>query len=111
MGLEIVGRVESRTECGKKKIYPFSNGSQFMDWAASNCDRCKKSTESGDFTCDIQKEISYAAIDDGSVSEDIAKRMGYSDPLLYCWMCTEVEWTDEWKELYQAKHPKLPIFE
>ncbi len=85
---------------------PFSNGSQYIDWCNSNCCRCDKSWNNGGaWLCDIEKALSYAAIDDGKVSDEIGKRMGFTDPLEYVWMCPEVEWTAEWiKEKTERDH-------
>jgi hypothetical protein len=80
---------------------PFSCGSQHADWESSNCDRCtKRIPDDADYTgfrCDIQKAIGEAFMTDGTVSKDIARRMGYTDHLAYNWPCTEVDWTPEWK--------------
>ena len=79
-------------------IKPFSNGTQCLDWQASNCERCKKYRR--DFmdpeACPIDLALGDACIDDGKITNKMAKRMGY-DPDKYVWMCGEVEWTDEWK--------------
>jgi hypothetical protein len=89
------------TENTNNRQRPFSNGGQFMDWCASNCDRCVKSFNDGG-ECDIEEALFIASIDDGTVSEDIARRMGYLKPDgttsgAYGWPCTEVEWTEDWK--------------
>lgn len=50
--------------------YPFSNGAQAADWLARNCDRCSKDD------CEIEAAIMEAWAGDGSVSDEIWKRMG-----------------------------------
>lgn len=78
---------------------PFSNGSQFGDWQSSNCFRCKKYNEDYRLSCPIDVAIGMAYIGDGTVSEDIYKRMGADSNInAYVWMCLEADWTDEWKE-------------
>jgi hypothetical protein len=80
-------------------IRPFSNGTQYADWLASNCDRCKKQN-SGD--CFIQTSLACAYVGDGEVPEDIAKKMGRTEETknTYVWPCSEVELTEEWKKEY-----------
>ena len=98
------------TENTNNRQRPFSNGGQFMDWCASNCDRCvlgNANRESG--ACDIEQALALAYLDDGTVSEDIARRMGYLKPdgttdRNYAWPCTEVEWTEDWKAEVLARH-------
>lgn len=69
----------------KNRVSIFSNGSQYMDWMDRNCCECAKEV------CEYQRAISVAAIDDGTISNEIAKRMGYTDPLEYTWDCPEKE--------------------
>lgn len=72
---------------------PFSNGSQYGDWAASNCWRCTKDAPIGvPPTCPIQIALDGALFDDGTVSKDIARRMGYlGHEGHYGWPCGEIE--------------------
>jgi len=78
-------------------IHPFSSGSQHGDWRASNCDRCTKYTHNpNESKCEIDKAILKAQFGNGTVSDEIAKRMGYydnngKDGFSYVWMCNEVE--------------------
>ncbi len=80
------------------RIRPFYCGSQAADWQESNCNRCTKNTPSelGMPTCPIQRAVFEAYISDGTVSAEIAVRMGIDDDLAYLWQCGEVEWTPEW---------------
>ena len=78
------------------RFSPFSNGSQFVDWESSNCGDCKlyNPDEYSVTTCQIHEALADAAIDDGKVSQGIAKRMGYlgedgSENGNYIWFCTE----------------------
>lgn len=73
------------------KVKPFSSGSQFDDWEASNCHKCKY-YELGN--CDIALALIFAYWDDGTVSQEIANRMGYVKDK-YVWQCTEVNWIEE----------------
>jgi hypothetical protein len=54
-------------------------------------------TPEGCCTCGIRAAISAAAVDDGTVSARTAERMGYTDPLAYCWQCSEFELREEVK--------------
>jgi hypothetical protein len=84
-----------------KRIRPFSCGTQYGDWYMSNCDRCKKGAREGQegFKCDIDEALFEAYFGDGTVSREIAERMGaIENEGAYTWKCPEVEWTDEWKK-------------
>lgn len=82
---------------------PFHCGTQGADWDARNCDQCRKRwrEEEGDvWPCDIQKAVFLAYWDDGTVSADIAKRMGLpKDGLVYNWDCTEKRAEGDFEEL------------
>ena len=86
-----------------KQIRPFSNGSQYADWEASNCGRCKKAVGDGDegYPCEIQKALDYACVGTGKILLEIWDRMGH-DEGNYIWQCGEVDWTEEWKAEYLA---------
>lgn len=78
----------------ENRYYPFHSGSQDADWQNYNCSRCKKGYEhNGDkFVCDIDEALQTAFWEDGSVSEDIALRMGAIEQKgYYCWRCPEFE--------------------
>jgi hypothetical protein len=81
-----------------EEVRPFSCGSQYGDWRSRNCDRCIKSYDNqnpqpknGMGPCDIDNAIGIAYIGSGSVTHEIAKRMGYDDPCAYGWDCPERE--------------------
>lgn len=73
-------------------IRPFSNGTQYIDWQIRNCDRCKKAcTDSGNSPiCPIKKALALASWGDGTISDELGKRMGYEpgNPR-YTWDCPE----------------------
>ncbi|MHB0967422.1 MAG: hypothetical protein ACYC36_13315 [Bellilinea sp.] len=73
--------------------YPFSSGTQFADWTENNCRRCKRyGTKPDPEKCEIDFAFGDAFWGDGSVSEDIAKRMGYLDnQRSLVWRCNEFE--------------------
>jgi len=75
----------------QERVAIFANGCQRMDWEDLNCCRCAKRgyTPEGWFTCGIEAAVSAAAVDDGTVSARIAQRMGYTDPPVYSWECSE----------------------
>lgn len=81
---------------------PFHCGSQAADWTCSNCDRCKKQSPRDaafdEMTCEIERAIGEAYMSDGTVSQEMAKRMGYDgSPTSYLWQCGEWEPTEAWK--------------
>lgn len=91
---------------GMSRFRPFSNGTQYLDWETSNCSRCTKTLERHDgyFICSIEAALNAAMFDDGTISESIAKRMGYlNNRDAYSWPCGEVEWTAEWQAEYEAR--------
>ena len=80
---------------------PFSNGSEFLDWLARNCDRCDKGMrvdEWGDpaeCPCPIEEAL-HSPNEDGYIEPEIAARMGYpehayhtSGVRYYTWDCPE----------------------
>jgi hypothetical protein len=89
------------------RIQPFYCGSQYMDWLTANCERCKK-YDLEQSSCEIDSALFEACIDDGTVSEEIAVRMGFlvdgKQNGNYNWMCPEVDWTEEWKAEYLRRN-------
>jgi hypothetical protein len=84
------------------RVSPFSNGIQFSQWVSSNCDRCTKAYDeaSGAWRCPIQEALDAVYLDDGSVSPEIAARMGATSPAnagRYAWPCGEIDYTEAWK--------------
>lgn len=73
-----------------RRVWPFSCGTQRAEWIARNCCDCTK--YDGDdirrSACDIDKALGEAFMTNGSVSEEIARRMGYSEGL-NMWVCPE----------------------
>lgn len=89
------------------KHRPFHCGTQAADWEENNCAVCVKgASEDPDkfmdtLSCPIQKAITEAYWDDGSVSEEIAERMGYLDNspprqkgFSLIWLCKERQLAD-----------------
>lgn len=93
----------------EERIYVFSCGSQYDDWTSSNCDRCTKGwrvvNPDEPMACDIQEALLVACFEDGTVSPEVAARMGVSEATKgrYNWCCGEVDWTPEWKAEYTAR--------
>lgn len=89
------------------KFYPWSNGTQWMDWEGSNCDRCTKSKLNDDYwaeACPILNAIFMSQIDGEGLSEEMARRCGYVEHEgAYVWPCAEVKWTEEWKAEYRRR--------
>jgi hypothetical protein len=75
-------------------VTPFCCGTQYADWKMYNCERCKKryDEKKGEWKCEIEKEIDVAYIGDGTIPEDIWKRMGGPENKgNYNWRCPEFE--------------------
>ena len=77
---------------------PFYCGSQHGDWRMRNCDRCAKGYDNQvpepqywTGPCEIDNAIASAYIGSGTVKDDIAQRMGYTDPCALTWACPEFE--------------------
>lgn len=73
---------------------PFHSGSQFADWQDRNCGRCWKFDIEAAFDeskCEIDAALGDAMFGDGTVSAEIALRMGFTDPVSYTWVCPERE--------------------
>lgn len=98
------------------RIHLFANGTQYMDWTANNCDRCTKAgdpSESGSSTCPLFEAIYDAAADDGTVSAEVARRLGTSaDDTRYVWRCLASELKPDvaeqaraWVAAVQVIHP------
>lgn len=76
------------------KVSPFSNGCQHIDWDSANCDLCEKGYYNNNETdcCEIDVALTHAAVDDGTVSAEMAERMGYTRfEGRYNWPCLEFE--------------------
>lgn len=75
-------------------VRPFDSGSQYADWQERNCEGCKK-FDAAKFKgrCDIDGAVGAAYFGEGSVSDEIAVRMGYTGPNIgaYSWACPERE--------------------
>ena len=74
-------------------VRPFSCGSQYMDWQEHNCFQCKKLGEGAEPQCEISVELVTGCFGDGTVPDEIGKRMGYTQgpPFYYIWDCPERE--------------------
>ena len=81
--------------CTDERFAPFAYGIQATDWAAQNCRRCAKHTEypTNGWLCPVEQAIDLARLDDGTVSREMAERMGHTPWLWemepYVWDCPE----------------------
>jgi len=77
-----------------ERVQPFSDLTQWIWWESKNCDRCEKSPEDWNeyepVPCPIENALMTANSGDWTVSEDIARRMGYREGA-YFWPCPEFE--------------------
>lgn len=75
----------------EQRIHLFANGTQYLDWTCNNCDKCGKAgdpSEAGSSPCELFEAIHDAAADDGTVTPEIAARLGYTAER-YVWPCPE----------------------
>lgn len=109
-----MGRADSLAHGGGVMKTPFYCGTQGADWELANCDNCKKGGRYTDekqmdwvWLCDIQKAKDEAYMGDGSVSNDIARRMGYDDGAnLHNWPCTELDPIEPIEQYFARFAPK-----
>ena len=115
-----------------ERVRPFSNGTEFMAWTERNCDRCGKGmlydedTEAVEFRCPVEEALHGADADDGSLSAEMAARMGYPAKAYtekggrrvryWTWDCPEFseyppEETPEYVKMAALGVPPLPGFE
>jgi len=63
------------------RVRPFSNGTEYNMWSERNCERCRKvnweAIDGPTSQCEIILALEAANWDDGTVSADIARRMGW----------------------------------
>lgn len=74
----------------EETIRPFTCGSQFGDWTASNCSSCTKAAPPDatydSMPCEIEKALTLAYLLDGRIPLPIADRMGHGGGR-YGWPC------------------------
>lgn len=76
-------------------VHPFLNGSQYMDWTASNCDTCTRQASPDvsldEMPCPIEAALVLAMFDAGTIPLPMAQRMGYKrdGKYHYVWKCPE----------------------
>ncbi len=79
----------------RERIRPFSCGSQYVDWTIANCHSCSKAWDGNTdwrnpSRCEIEDRLLLACFNDGMISPEIAKRMGYPENGdEYIWPCPE----------------------
>ncbi len=71
------------------RVSPFSNGSQFVDWLASSCDKCAKAYDHNaeTFVCDLEEALTEACVFDGTVSAEVAAKLGVPERTWSDWRC------------------------
>jgi len=75
---------ETKIECPQFRLFP--NGTSFMMWVDSNCDRCLKGYNEtkhskGRSNCDIENAIALSAATDGSLLHDGYTPMNKADAI------------------------------
>lgn len=100
----------------KTRVRPFCNGSQHRDWLDRNCWRCiKYDAETPPKDCEIDAALGESMFGDGTISAEMAKRMGFTDPLTYSWDCperredTEADRAAHYREVVEAAG-QAPLF-
>jgi hypothetical protein len=76
---------------------PFYCGTQYADWETWNCENCRKQGRYADadktdwrWSCELQRALGEAYLGDGSVSEDVARSIGYiGNEARHNWECPE----------------------
>lgn len=84
-------------------VRPFYCGTQYMDWLENNCYRgCSKAAPVDatldEMPCEIERALSWACMDDGTVSAEMGRRMGLPRwEGYYSWPCPEHDppWAEE----------------
>ena len=73
------------------RLRPFSCSTQMEAWIERNCARCALcNPECYEGKCDLDLAIFEALAGDGSVSAEMAARMGYSEMAnVFTWDCPE----------------------
>ena len=64
-----------------KKYKPFSTRDFFSEWSSRNCGTCKKGWEERRliFRCEWQRALNVAMVDDGQITEEVARAIGLLD--------------------------------
>lgn len=68
-----------------ERVRLFSNGEEYRTWNHNNCDTCVKRP-----TCFLEEAIAAACMLDGTVSLDVAARLGVPDDGRERWWCREL---------------------
>ena len=74
-----------------KRVWAFSNGTEFDIWADANCNRCTKQYdyEKMEGHCDLEEAIMDAGASDGKVASEIAQRLGWKSCDVAHGLCPE----------------------
>ena len=80
---------------------PFSSGTEHLDWQHRNCQRCAKFVDNAltqaeinsgtDWPCPIDYAVTYGAMSDGTISDEIATRVGFEKGDIWFPECPEKE--------------------
>lgn len=73
-----------------KRVRPFSNGTEWMNWESDNCERCQR------VACPLRRALRRGYMGDGTVPEDVARRTNrhefrVDDDNRFC---TEIEFSE-----------------
>jgi hypothetical protein len=71
----------------EERISPFSQGTQFLDWIDENCEQCVHAAEG----CKMFDGLIAARVGDGTVSREIADRLGVPENTWSDWQCKELQ--------------------
>jgi hypothetical protein len=88
------------------RIDLFSNGEDYRNWLWNNCDRCLREPD-----CSLRDALAAAYVCDGTVSQEVAQRLGAPDDGIERWWCrerqTEVEQQSTQASFLSDAAPKL----
>ena len=75
----------------RDRVVPFSSGTEYAEWVAANCDRCKYGFDDW-YNCEIQIALDMAYLDDGTIPGYIAAAIGCQEG--HCPPCPLLEEKD-----------------
>lgn len=70
---------------GAARVHLFSSGGEYMTWRYNNCARCSRLPN-----CDLEESIASACVLDGTISQEVASRLGVPADGRERWWCQEL---------------------
>lgn len=90
------------------RVHVFSNGDAYRTWLHNNCARCVKVSD-----CSLEYALASACVLDGTISPDVAARLGVPADGNERWWCNErqVEGAAPPPSVAVTDTGQLPLFE